>query len=47
MYFSYRTYVIGQQLIKRYGIAAAARYLRNLGIPLADAVEYLALCRSH
>ena len=37
------TYKIGQSLIHKYGIRFAARYLRNLGIPLADAVEYLAL----
>jgi hypothetical protein len=43
MFFSQRTYTIGQRLIKLYGLPNAARYLRNLGVPLADAVEYLAL----
>ena len=37
------TYKTGQLLIEQYGLWAAARYLKNLGFPLADAVEYLAL----
>jgi len=41
--FSAVTYKIGRSLIRRYGIYAAARYLRNLGISLDDAVEILAV----
>lgn len=43
MFYSAQTHALGQQLIRRYGIAAAARHLRNLGFSLADAVEYLAV----
>ena len=41
------TYKNGQALIKKYGLYAAARHLKNLGFPLAVAVEYLALKPTH
>lgn len=41
--FSALSYKIGQALIRRYGMNAAARHLRNLGIPLHDAIEILAM----
>ena len=43
MYFSRTTYNVGQHLIAEYGLPGAARFLHALGVPLADAVEYLAL----
>jgi len=43
VFFSRVSYNIGQKLIKRMGLWAAARYLRNLGVPLKDAVEILAV----
>lgn len=36
-----RTYFIGQKLIKQMGLYAAARHLRNLGVPLELAIDYL------
>lgn len=43
VFFPRVSYNIGQHLIKRMGLWAAARYLRNLGVSLEDAVEILAV----
>ena len=43
VFFSRVSYNIGQRLIKWMGLWAAARYLRNLGLPLEDAIEILAV----
>lgn len=43
VFFSRVSYNIGQRLIKRMGLWAAVRYLRNLGVSLEDAVEILAV----
>jgi hypothetical protein len=41
VFFSRVSYNIGQRIIKRMGLWAAARYLRNQGISLDDAIDYL------
>ena len=43
VFFSRVSYNNGQRLIKRMGLWAAARYLRNLGLSLDAAVEILAV----
>ena len=41
-FFSRVSYNIGQRLIKRMGLWSAVRYLRNQGVSLNDAIDYLA-----
>ena len=42
VFFSRISYNIGQRLIKRMGLWSAVRYLRNQGVSLDDAIDYLA-----
>lgn len=45
--YSRHSYLIGQRLIKQMGLWAAARFMRNLGISVEDAVGYLATRPRH
>lgn len=39
--FSQVSYDLGRALVKRYGLYASIRYLKNLGFPIESTIEYL------